>query len=329
MSIYFTAMATLLPLLSVKSIYHISPSSPPITSHAAVLGALTYFEIFEYPLTFEEIIRFSGLNTISNEQVEEAISTLILEGKVWQYGHFFQTQPQPDWVRQRLEKNTRADQMQAKALRMGRFISHFPYIRAVLISGSMSKHCMSSDSDIDFFLITTPGRLWLARTILVVFKKIFLFNSHKYFCVNYFVDTEHLEIESQNLFTAMECVTLLPVSGSGWYQRFMAANDWARAAYFPNAALRNTTDVPEQPHYSNLQKILEWLFNNPLGAFLDTQSMKATGWFWKRKFKHFDEKRFDSALKSRKYVSKHHPLWFQEKVLNRYAELMKGRISNN
>lgn len=329
MSVDTAAMATLGPLLSVKSIHHISPATPPIPPRTAVLGALTYFEIFEYPLTLEEIIRFSSVTAISTEQVKEAIAALITEGKVWQYGQFFQTQPQPGWSLQRLEKNRRADQMQAKALRMGRFIGHFPFIRAVFISGSMSKHCMSSDSDIDFFLITTPGRLWLARTILVVFKKIFLLNSHKYFCVNYFVDTEHLEIESQNLFTAMECVTLLPVSGAGWYQRFMEANEWARAAYFPNAALRHTTDVPETPYYSNLQKMLEWLFNNPLGTFLDTQSMKATGWFWKRKFKHFDEKRFDSALKSRKYVSKHHPLWFQEKVLNRYAELMKGRITDN
>ena len=322
-------MATLEPLLFVKSTQHISPTSQSPSPDAAVLGALTYFEIFEHPLTLEEIIDFSTIKGLSKEQANAAIQALMAAGMVWQYGDFFQTQPQQEWGPQRLEKNARAEQMRAKALRMGRFISHFPFIRAVLISGSMSKNCMSADSDVDFFLITTPGRLWVARTILVLFKKIFLFNSHKYFCVNYFIDTEHLEIESQNLFTAMECVTLLPVSGASWYQQFMAANDWAKAAHFPNTALRHVVDVPERPHYFRIQKALEMLFNNPLGDFFDTQSMKATGWFWKRKFKHFDEKRFDSALKSRKYVSKHHPLWFQEKVLNRYRELMNERIPLN
>jgi hypothetical protein len=42
--------------------------------------------------------------------------------------------------------------------------------------------------------------------------------------------------------------------------------------------------------------------------------------FWRRKFKHFDAQTFDIALKSRRHVSKHHPFYFQKKVLRELAE---------
>jgi hypothetical protein len=41
--------------------------------------------------------------------------------------------------------------------------------------------------------------------------------------------------------------------------------------------------------------------------------------FWKRKFSHFDDQTFNVALKSRRYVSKHHPMYFQGKVLKHMA----------
>ena len=80
---------------------------------------------------------------------------------------------------------------------MTKFISKFPYVRAILLSGSISKGYMDKDSDVDYFIITQPNRLWVTRLLLMLFKKIFLFNSRKVFCINYFVDSEKLEIEEK------------------------------------------------------------------------------------------------------------------------------------
>jgi hypothetical protein len=207
------------------------------------------------------------------------------------------------------------------AQRMARLIAAFPYIRGVFVSGSLSKHSMRPDSDIDFFLITHPERLWLARTLLVVFKKIFLLNSHKYFCVNYFVDTQHLEIEEKNQFTATEVITLLPLYGQEWYHAFCRKNPWAWRQ-FPNMPQRSVQTVP-QHRRSWFKRSVEWTFNGRLGDWLDRQAMRVTLMFWKRKFKHFDHQTFNVALKSRRYVSKHHPLYFQEKVLKHLERRMQ------
>lgn len=204
---------------------------------------------------------------------------------------------------------------------MARFIARFPYIRAVFVSGSLSKHSMKPDSDVDFFLITTPGRLWLARTLLVLFKKIFLFNSHKYFCVNYFIDTQHLEIEEQNLFTATEIVTLLPMYGGDWYQAFCRENQWAWRQY-PHATLRPVHDVPGSAR-SWFKRNAEWLLGGAFGDWLDSRAMHLTVRFWRKKFSHLDDSTFNVALKSRRHVSKHHPLYFQKKVLEHLSVRMQ------
>jgi hypothetical protein len=99
--------------------------------------------------------------------------------------------------------------------------------------GLMAKGYMDEKSDLDFFVVTAPGRLWIARTILVMYKRLFLFNSHKYFCVNYFVDEVHLEIEEKNLFTSTELATVIPLSGATLYGNLMQANPWLRL-FFPN-----------------------------------------------------------------------------------------------
>jgi hypothetical protein len=281
----------------------------------AILRALLYFDIFSHPLTAEEIHLYLPCEA-SLENIKDTLSDLCTKGKVFQYGNFYQVQAQADWSVQRLECNQRADTTLPIAQRMARLIGAFPYVRSVCVSGSLSKHCMKADSDVDFFIMTDPGRLWLTRTMLVLFKKIFLLNSHKYFCVNYFIDTEHLEIEEKNQFTATEITTLLPLYGPEAYKAFVTANGWTRL-YFPQYPEKDPGLIPAYTK-KGLKKILEWLFNGRLGNWLDRKGMEITLRFWRQKFKQIDQKTFDLALKSRRYVSKHHPMYFQKKVLDAY-----------
>lgn len=62
------------------------------------------------------------------------------------------------------------------------------------------------------------------------------------------------------------------------------------------------------------------MLRGSFGSWLDKKAMRFTVGFWKRKFRHLDSSSFDLALKSRRGVSKHHPLHFQEKVLARLEE---------
>jgi hypothetical protein len=284
---------------------------------SSVLEVLCYFEVFRHPLTAEEILHFLRAPEVSLSELHEVLEHMVAVGRIWQNETFYQSTPDAQWLAQRREKNERAALFLPKAYEMGKFIGQFPFVRAVMVSGSLSKNTMAPDGDIDFFLITHPDRLWLARTLLVLFKKVFLFNSHKYFCINYLIDSNHLEIEEKNRFTATECATLLPVYNPRMYHEFMATNDWVKQQFYPNCQRRNTDRVhPETEKWP--KRLLETLFSGFLGNWADRICMQVTVRFWRRKFRHFSQKNFDIALKSRQYVSKHHPLGFQDRVLNQY-----------
>jgi len=300
----------------------IHPPNVECPTESAVIQTLAYFEVFSYPLTKEEIFAFCSHPYATEEDVFDSLQNLVEQGFAFQFRGYYQLKNDVSWVENRLDCNHRADKYLPIARRMARLIGGFPYVRAVFVSGSLSKHCMRPDSDIDFFVVTVPGRLWLARTLLVLFKKVLLLNSHKYFCVNYFVDTAHLEIEEKNLFTATESVTLLPMWGHEFYHDFYRANLWAWKR-FPHFALRSTTEVPA---YSRgfFKKTMEKILKGKQGAWLDRKAMRFTVGFWKRKFQSMDADTFDVALKSRQGVSKHHPLHFQQKVLERFEENLRG-----
>jgi predicted nucleotidyltransferase len=45
-----------------------------------------------------------------------------------------------------------------KAKAVAKFLSWFPYIRGIAISGSLSKNFADENSDLDFFIITAANR---------------------------------------------------------------------------------------------------------------------------------------------------------------------------
>lgn len=284
----------------------------------SLLRSLAYFAVFQYPLSIGELCQFGTHSQAGQSSVQALLDSWVAHGIIFRNGPWYQIKNEPNWAVQRVAANQRADHILPLAMRIGRFIGRFPFVRSVFVSGSLSKHVISENSDVDFFIVTRPGRLWLARTMLILFKKVCLLNSHRYFCVNYFVDTENMDIAEKNLFTATELVTLLPVYGREGYHAFAAANVWARA-YYPMFPSRSVDAVPAQKQ-GLLKKMLEWVLGGALGHWLDNKSMDVTLSYWKRKFQHMDQETFALALKSEKGISKHHPLHFQQKVLDQYQQ---------
>lgn len=286
------------------------------TAQRELLRTLLYFDLFRHPLRAEEVRRFLGIPA-RTVHVERELAALHDQGAVEHADGFFSLADVDAAVEKRREENARAAARMARARRMSRFIGRFPFVRGVMLSGSLSKGCLAADGDIDYFVITSPGRLWIARTLLISFKKVFLLNSRRDFCVNYFVDTEHLPIEDRNLFTATELLTLVPTFGTDVCAAFFAVNTWA-SDLLPNA----TTPDPAQASNGHglVKRALERLFRNGFGDELDEWLMHRTVQHWRARFPEMDRARFDRAMRSRRYVSKHHPRDFQRRVLEAFEQ---------
>ncbi len=275
------------------------------------LKVIIYFSIFKYPLTKEEIFSFSSVKRI--EDTEEQLQQLVKNKIIFKFDKFYLDINDASLVQRRLRGNIMANDIMPKALKRAKLIMSFPYIESVSISGALAKEYYDDEGDIDFFIITKPKYLWLSRTLLILFKKIFLLNSKKYFCVNYFISADRLKIAEQNKFTATELITLIPIYGKTVFHKFVEENRWA-LDFYPNRTV-NTKLLSEGFKKPIWSKILEILFTNKLGYNFNNYLKKITLKKWKSKFKHLKKRDFKVAMKSTNDVSKHHPQDFQTKVI--------------
>ncbi|MFT5822397.1 MAG: hypothetical protein ACI8ZM_003653 [Crocinitomix sp.] len=282
-----------------------------------ILKYLCYFDIFNHPLQKRELVRLCATNEADLSQELEELKNA---GHCFESDNYISIKANvKELAQERQVKEKRAEKYFDKLPFYAKLIRAFPFVKGIAISGSMSKNVMHEDGDIDYFIITDKGRLWICRTFLVVFKKIFLLNSKKYFCVNYFVDEENLFIPDENIFTAIEIQYLLPVYNHEIISQFRKENNWS--AKFINDFER-FIDVKEVKGKSWIGRFIQFIFKGKMGDRFDLYLMKFTYKKWEKKFKHFDAAKFDLTMRSNRGVSKHHPRDFQNRVLKEYAERM-------
>ena len=288
----------------------------------SIINSLLYFDIFDHPLTVRELCQSAKLNGTTQHEFQKDIKDLQQQGFIETWKGFVFLKSKDKQVRDRLSENRKVKRYLKIARFMARLISSFPYVRGVFISGSLSKFRMEKGGDIDFFIITAPGRLWISRTLLVLFKKAFLFNSYRFFCLNYFVDSDSLGIEERDLYTATEIATLIPVYNYPLYLKFMEANRWI-TEYYPNFPYRTTEHVVRP-----LLKPLKWLAEripaksqlNKLDDYLMQKMQK----YRRNKFSWLNNGQFQKAFITRKNVSKHHPNDFRSSVLEKFRNKQKA-----
>ena len=101
-----------------------------------LLKPILYFSLFKYPLTEEEIFAFSGAN--SKDQIKSELNDLVSNKVIYKIDNFYLTENDETLIKRRLSGNQMAKDIHEKATKVSRFISKFPYVESVGISGSLS-----------------------------------------------------------------------------------------------------------------------------------------------------------------------------------------------
>jgi hypothetical protein len=282
-----------------------------------ILATLSYFDIFDYPLTQTEIFQFLR-HPSTQPEFNKAIQELYIENWIYKLDEFYSLQDSYALITRRKEGNARARNMMKTAEKIAGFLSAFPFVRGVAVSGSLSKNFADKDADIDFFIITAKNKLWLARTIMHCFKKFtFLVKKQEWFCMNYYIDEQMCQIKEKNIFTATEVATLLPLRGINAFRQFYANNKWSRN-YLPNHILR--VSYVNETKSSLLKKCVELLLNNPAGNLLDRLLMKLTAYRWLQKTKNqkLNKRGIVMGMDVARHYAKPDPESFQKKLIETY-----------
>lgn len=293
---------------------------PPIA--VSVLRILAYFDIFHYPLYRQEIRQYLD-RTVDEHILDQWLDYLVAAKRIYRYHDLYSLQNNPLLGLRRKEGNERAALLLKKAGRIGRFLFRFPYVRAVGVSGSLSKNFADEKADIDFFIITKSNRLWIARTFMFMFVKLAaLVGKRDLYCMNYYIDEDALQLKEQNIFVAIELKTILPIAGNENMQQFFHSNQWADE-WFPVCEYRQAERPDPKPGL--FKRCVEWLFNNKPGDKLDDRLFNISARRWNNKEAKGERngKGLIVAMDAGKHFSRSNPGSFQEKVLRAYEDKLR------
>ena len=216
-----------------------------------ILRTIIYADIFDYPLSVEEIFRYliakkeTGKEPLINvlRRMIENSPRIATDSKYY----FLKGRKELAALRKKREGWSREKIQKAK--KMANLLKIIPTVRLVGISGALAMENSDRDDDIDLFIVTASGRLWLTRFLVTILVELtgqrrrpigraeVACRLRDKICLNMFIDEDHLAVsqDEQNLFTAHEVVQMKAI---WWrddtYQKFLWGNRWVKK-YLPNS----------------------------------------------------------------------------------------------
>jgi hypothetical protein len=205
----------------------------------AVLKTVAYADIFDYPLTADEIEKFL-IGSSKTEGLKEALTQMTADNKLINADIFYGLPGRERIIKIRQRRRSSSHPKLKKAQRIAAVLRFIPWIRLVGVTGALAMGNCEEDDDIDLMIITAADRLWLTRGLLVTFLRL----TGQYrrpgkikdrICPNLIVSEDALEFGERDLFTAHEIAQMRPIFERGdTYQKFIAANRWVKE-FLPNA----------------------------------------------------------------------------------------------
>jgi hypothetical protein len=197
----------------------------------AIIKAVAYADIFDYPLRPPEVQRYLVGVTAPLRLVlavlDEGCTGLMRDGD------FVMLEGRAQLPTIRRRRATVAARMRPRALAFARLVAGLPFVRMVGLTGALAVANVEADADIDYLIVTAPGRLWLCRALVIALVRL-AGQRNGVICPNYLISTRALALPNPSLYSAHELTQMLPLAGSSVYCALRAANRWT-AEFLPNA----------------------------------------------------------------------------------------------
>lgn len=288
------------------------------SAEKAILRTILYFDVFKYPLLKTEVVDLFSSIDLPPFDIISICDGLVSRGLIFEERGFLLATQDYSLIDRRLKGNIEAERYFGIAKRVAGVIASFPFVRGIMLSGSLSKNYMDAGSDLDLFIVTEKNRLWLTRSFLAVVKKILPRRVKQYCCMNYFIDLTSLNIPDRNVFTATELAFLYPVFGPNVLDGIIGQNEWFRQ-FYPNT-LPRVAKIQPKPYFPRLKWALEKIFSGKLGDSMERFLFNFMCKRWKRRYNTEVDSPSAVNIRTRKNVSKHHEKGHQQIVLGRLAE---------
>jgi hypothetical protein len=144
----------------------------------AIIRTIAFFDLFDWPLTaweiqanLDEVPALIDILAI----LDETTGSLVPAGSqkiIEQRNGFYFLAGRADIIASRQRRFNYFVRKQKIARRFARLFGLFPTVRTVYLVNLIGAYNLRDESDIDFLIVTAPGRLWLSRLYCAGLAKI-------------------------------------------------------------------------------------------------------------------------------------------------------------
>lgn len=205
-----------------------------------ILKTLLYSDIFHYPLTIDELWRFTG-GKMDKDTYMQALNNL--KPLITREGSYYYLTGRHGMVRKREERTKESERKVRSAKESISFLSLIPSVIFIGISGSVAMRNCKKEDDIDLFIIARKNTVWFTRLCILFLLQLTGKRRKRHdttgmnqMCVNMLMSEHALTLswERHSLYTAHEVTRMIPIfERDNMYKRFLRANRWVRR-YLPN-----------------------------------------------------------------------------------------------
>jgi hypothetical protein len=241
----------------------------------AILQAVAYADVFDFPLRPEEIHRYLAGVAASCKSVREALRPgAALAGQLGRQDEFITLLGREALVDTRRRRAEVAARMWTRALDYGQQISRLPFVRMVAVTGALAMDNVEPGADIDYLIVTASGRLWLCRALVILIVRLAARRGDTV-CPNFFLSERALLLKHRDFYTAHELAQMVPLAGLETYDRMRLANLWTHD-FLPNAADAPDRDLPtfRSSRLPPAKQAGEWLLRSTPGGWLERWEME-------------------------------------------------------
>ena len=214
---------------------------------AAILQTVVYFSLFKYPLSQWEVWSFLPYKA-DLLTVRQSLAQLVAVGQLAEKNGYYYLPSQEAVIECRQQRYPVSVYKFKKAQRIANWLRWLPGVQFVALANLMGAYNLRASGDIDLFIITRPGCLWVCRFWAVLGLQLCGLrptpeNRRDKICLSFWLSNNNLRIDRFKLPDEAGCpdwyyiywlANLRPLVEQGIsYTRLIKQNPWLKT-YLPN-----------------------------------------------------------------------------------------------
>jgi hypothetical protein len=228
-----------------------------------ILEIINFFDIFDRPLTAWEVWQYLGAES-SWAAVQASLGEQAAGGRLAEKDGLYFFPGREGIITIRRQRFNYTNQKLKIARLFSFWLRLWPFVKLIAVSNSIGDRNLRRESDIDFFIIASPGRLWLTRFLAAGLAKLVnrrptVNKKQDRLCLSFYLNAAQLNLDSLKLlggdpyFEYWRRGLMVVYDRGGWEERFLAANSLKAGVGQMSAAASARTGADYSGNSSNIE----------------------------------------------------------------------------